>query len=727
MTRLRYSAVGLAAALACHAASAQQAPASPTETTLPSVTIRASTEQANWQKMRSAESRVKPIGAEAESTTLDISSSQHSSVVDADELNRINALNTLDVLERMPGVTANRTGGLDGTIVVRGQDSNGFRVPMFIDGDRFRGRPSFQFMMISPAELEQVELIRGPASVRYGSDGLSGLVNFVTKKPKGTLGDSFSFQGGEADLSYRSNGNGLQSNLSLEAAGNQFDLRVYASGRNADEYKTPAGTVLNSYYQTASGGLALGYMPNANERYELSYRYGEIRDGGSSATTTANNFTRRAPLSIHQLRLGYEGVFTEGLFKRINASLYGNAFESMLDTHVYTNNGNNLRKTSNNVRGPNIVGGSVAFELPTTASGLDTSFGFEFAHDHWLGSKSRTQTTNYASGAKTDTGLQRNGRAMTQTNLGAFALTEWKLSPQWKLTAGARYDYYNTDTEIAFLANESLRPLYEAARNSKTGALTGSIGSSYFATETLELTGSYGTGFHMPWHSEMFSSGWNGSSYTIPNPELKPEYSTTAELGARLHLSKAYVDFSAYRSMYRNYMETAQSSYLGLPASQTQNVGQALTEGFEASGRWQLNEQLNLHGSLAYVRGSNRLSGEALQGLAPWSGSLGAQYVGRGDVWAITGELQFAKGQSRHAKSEYPAAGYGVVNLYSQVQLDKLGWGSKNTQLALGITNLFDKQYRSASTSSNVNYPESMLNPLLSPGRSINVTLRTKF
>ena len=720
MASLYYSALGLAAALACYAAAA-----SAPELSLPSVTVHGATLEANWQKLRNTESRVRPMGAEQETTTLDTSTSQHTSVVDADELNRINAMNTLDVLERMPGVTANRAGGLDGTIVVRGQDSSGFRVPMFIDGDRFRGRPSFQFMMISPSELEQVELIRGPASVRYGSDGLSGLVNFVTKKPKGTMGDTFTFQGGEADLTYRSNGDGLQSNLSLEAAGNHFDLRVYASGRSSGKYDTPAGQVLNSDYKAASSGIALGYMPNANERYELSYRYGEIRDGGSSATTTVNNWGRRSPLSIHQLRLGYEGMFSDGPYKRVTASLYGNAFDSMLDTNTVT--ASTFKKTTSNVRGPNIIGGSMAFELPTTASNVDTSFGFEFAHDHWLGTKSRTQTTHLATGSITDTGFARNGREMTQSNIGSFVLSEWKVTPQWKLTGGARYDYYNTDTEVGYLASEDLRPLYEAARNSKTKALTGSIGTSYFATDKVELTGSYGTGFHMPWHSQMFNSGWNGSSYTIPNPKLKPEYSTTAELGMRLHLNTAYVDISAYRSMYRNYMETVQSTYLSMPASQTQNVGKARTEGLEVSGKWQLNDYLNLHGNVAYVRGTNRLTGQPLAGLAPWVGSLGAQYVGAGNVWSVNGEVQFSKGQSRYAKTEYPTAGYGVVNLFTLVQLDKLGIGSKNTQLALGVTNLFNKQYRSASTSSNVNYPESMLNPLIAPGRSVNVTLRTKF
>ncbi len=729
MPRFPYTAIGVAAAWACAGSFAQTSNADGSaDVTLPTVKVQADSAKPNWQKMREKESRVRAKGAAADEATLDTSSSQHITVIDADELNQINALNTLDVLERVPGITVNRTGALDGTIVLRGQNSSGFRVPMFIDGDRFRGRPSFQFMMISPSELEQVEVIRGPASVRYGSDGLSGLVNFVSKKPKGTLDEQFRFQGGEADMTYRSNGNGLQSSVSVEGAGAGFDVRAYAMGRHSDNYDTPAGEVANSRYTTSGGGLALGYMPSANQRYELSYRYGNIRDGASNATTTDNNTSRRIPLTIHQVRLGYEGTFDDGPFRRIDASLYGNAFESMLETNTYTPSTSTRKRTVSNVRGPNIVGGRISFELPDNPYQLNTSFGVDFAHDHWLGTKALTETTNTATGASTSTGFVRNGREMTQSNVGAFVLSEWAATQRLKLTAGARYDYYLTDTEIAFLGSEDLRPLFEAARNTKTSALTGSIGSSYFVNDVVELTGSYGTGFHMPWHSEMFSSGWNGSSYTIPNPELKPEYSTTAELGTRLHLNQAYIDFTAYRSMYRNFMETVQSTYLGLPATQTRNVGKARVQGFEASAKWQANRHWNLHGSLAYVRGTNRLTDKPLAGLAPWSGSLGAQYVSPGDVWSLGGEVQFAKGQSRYnAKTEYPAGGYGVVNLYSQIQLDRLGWGSKNTQLALGVTNLFDKQYRSASTSSNMSYPQSLLNPLTAPGRSVNVTLRTKF
>ncbi|RZS31910.1 TonB-dependent receptor [Corticibacter populi] len=724
MRKTTWAAVTAVAALACLAT-----PALAQVRTLDAVNVYAGSEQPNWQKLRSSESRVRARGGSPEEVTLETTSSQHVSVITEDELNMVNAMNTLDVMERLPGVTVTRTGSLDGTIVLRGQNSSNFRVPMFINGDRFRGRPAFQFMMISPTELERVEVIRGPASIRYGSDGLSGLVNFVTKKPKGTLGERFTLQGGQLDVTYRSNGNGLQGNVSVEAAGNNVDFRAYAMARQSQKYDTPAGEIRNSDYKTAGAGFAAGWMPNANERYELSYRYGEIRDGSSNATTTENNWGRRVPLNIHQGRLGYEGTFEDRWFSRIDASLYLNIFESLLETNTISNNGNTFRRQTNNVRGPNIFGGHLTVETPRDERGLEWAFGLDFANDHWLGGKTRIETQDVATDSWTDNGNPRTGRKFTQFNTGLFALADWELRPGWSINAGSRFDYYLSDTEVAFLESEDLRPLFEAAQDTSTTHWTGSIGTSYFVNETVELTASYGTGFRMPWHSEMFSSGWNGTTYTIPNPNLKPEESITAEVGARLHLPKAFVDFAVFDTRYRNYLGTVQSTYLGQPATQTVNLGKVHTKGLELAGKWQLTGRVNLHGNAAYVRGTNRLTGAPVSGLAPWSGLVGAQYVGGNDAWAVTGEVQFAKGQNRwDPATEYRTGGYGVVNLYAQLQLDRLGFEQlQNTQLVLGVTNLFDKEYRSASTGSTMSRPMSELNPLLSPGRSVNLTLRTRF
>ncbi|WZB77197.1 TonB-dependent receptor [Achromobacter insuavis] len=134
------------------------------------------------------------------------------------------------------------------------------------------------------------------------------------------------------------------------------------------------------------------------------------------------------------------------------------------------------------------------------------------------------------------------------------------------------------------LPSPNLLPAFRAAQDSKQTATTGSLGLSYRATDVVELLGSVGTSFRMPWTSEMFSAGYTGTSYTIPNPELKPERGTTVEGGTRLHFDSATVGLTAFRSDYRDFLENATTTYLGLPATQRRNVGKVRIQGWRPIG-----------------------------------------------------------------------------------------------------------------------------------------------
>ena len=77
-----------------------------------------------------------------------------------------------------------RSGGIGGQIYLRGFSSNNMRSPLYIDGDRLHGRNTLQYQYFAPEEIERVEVIRGPASVLYGSDALTGLVNMIMRHPQ---------------------------------------------------------------------------------------------------------------------------------------------------------------------------------------------------------------------------------------------------------------------------------------------------------------------------------------------------------------------------------------------------------------------------------------------------------------------------------------------------------------------------------------------------------------
>ncbi|WP_454690611.1 TonB-dependent receptor [Achromobacter aloeverae] len=669
--------------------------------------------------------RLRAMTVEPPAATIDHAVTQPVTVVERQDIDRTNPLSTLDVLSRVPNVTVNRTGGIAGTIFLRGLNTNDMRVPMFIDGDRFRGRNTLQFMLIAPSEIEQVEVVRGPDSARFGSDGMGGLINFVTKRAHGNLDHPFSITGGEVSTTYQSNGHGVQATTAIEGSGDGFDLRAYATGRRASDYDSANGKVPNSDFRGASGGITLGYMPDARQRIEFSVRSAYVEAGLAGASPPyPQSVSRYAPLKVKQARLAYDGNFEGAAVSRLKASLYVDEFDTTLPTRTTTSS--RVTQSYSHVIGPVATGGSVAATLRPWGD-TQTTVGLDFMHERRPGSESRSKVTTATSVTSTD--YKQTGPDTYQTNVGAFVTTEWKPTSRWTVTAGGRFDWFHSDVKLSPLPSQNLLPAFRAARNQNETATTGSLGLSYQATQVVELLGSVGTSFRMPWTSELFTSSYTGSSYTFPNPNLKPERGVNAEVGTRLHFEDASFGLTMFRSNYRNFIESVTTTYMGLPATQRQNVGRARIQGVETDWRWQLTRQWNVYGNASYLHATNRSTGTPLKSIAPLSGLLGLQYMGPGQAYALSGEMQWAKGQTRYdASSEYPSAGFGVVNLYAQFQLDRLGLPQlRNTQVVLGVNNVFDRAYRTAATSSNVAYAMTDLNPLLEPGRSVSLTLRTRF
>ena len=111
-----------------------------------------------------------PLGpAPAEAKSLK-QITQTISVVDRQQIELTNPTGLLEILAQAPGVAIARAGGIGGQIYLRGFSSNTMRSPLYVDGDRLHGRNTLQLNYFAPEEIEQVEVIRGPASVLYGSD-----------------------------------------------------------------------------------------------------------------------------------------------------------------------------------------------------------------------------------------------------------------------------------------------------------------------------------------------------------------------------------------------------------------------------------------------------------------------------------------------------------------------------------------------------------------------------
>ena len=104
-------------------------------------------------------------------------------VVTNQEIQESSARNVGELLEDIPGVMVNNAGsqGLK-RVSIRGEDT--FRTLTLIDGQKISEQKSMSgaSILIDPSSIERIEVIKGPASVLYGSDALGGVVNIITKK-----------------------------------------------------------------------------------------------------------------------------------------------------------------------------------------------------------------------------------------------------------------------------------------------------------------------------------------------------------------------------------------------------------------------------------------------------------------------------------------------------------------------------------------------------------------
>ncbi|MGH8487195.1 MAG: TonB-dependent receptor domain-containing protein, partial [Pseudomonas sp.] len=267
----------------------------------------------------------------------------------------------------------------------------------------------------------------------------------------------------------------------------------------------------------------------------------------------------------------------------------------------------------------------------------------------------------------------------TSESLGLFVQDNIEIG-RWTLLPGLRYDYYRQTPHVT---DEFLNGLPSETDPSRItdDHLSPKFAVTYQLTEHESVYGQYAAGFRAPSPVNMYGEFSNPQVgyQQIGNPDLKPETSDSYEIGLRGRYDLGSFGVALFYNKYKDFIATdtvPDPDGNGLLTFQPRNLGKVTIRGAEAKGDIKLDAFLPVGtralGSIAYARGKDEETGQALNSVDPLKAVLGLGYDAPSGIYGgqLTWTLVQAKDRVDHTgdadlliNRQFETPGYGVVDL----------------------------------------------------------------
>jgi iron complex outermembrane receptor protein len=459
----------------------------------------------------------------------------------------------MEGLATIPGVSQVSTGTSIGKPVIRGLSGN--RVLVYSQGVRLENQ---QFgeehgLGLNDAGIESVEVIKGPASLLYGSDAIGGVLYFNPEKFAAPHSVNANFI-----QKVFSNTNGINSNLGVKTSGDKWKFLARGSYSSHADYKIPTGNrVTNTRFNESDFKTAIGYLTT---KFITTFRYNFNKlDIGIPETGIAEQ------TSTKQTEFPKQAVFAN-IISLNNIIFFNN---SKLDADLGFISNDRSEFVNSNVANLHMklttFNYNVKYYLPKIGK-IETIFGTQGMHQ-----------TNKNSGQEF---LIPDA---TTTDFGVFGTAnyEWKKNV---IQAGLRLDNRNiTTTEHGTNGDEG----YFAAIDRKFQSFNSSLGLKSSLKENIILRLNLATGFRAPNLAELTSNGVHQGSnrYEIGNADLQNEQNFQTDLNLEYRIPH----FELFLNGFYNYI----NNYIFIAPNGTQ------INGFDAFNYTQANA--NLYGGEAGI------------------------------------------------------------------------------------------------------------------------------
>ncbi|WP_165185491.1 TonB-dependent hemoglobin/transferrin/lactoferrin family receptor [Caulobacter soli] len=540
-----------------------------------------------------------------------------------------------DLVRFEPGVSVRRaparftaagaSTGRDGNsgFNIRGLEGN--RVLIMVDGVRVPDGYAFGAQNMGRGDyvdldtLKSVEIVRGPASALYGSDGLAGSVNYFTKDPSDLLtgGKSFALRG---RVGYASADESWTESLTAAGQSGNWEGMVAYTRRDGEGQKT-AGTndsantdrtTANPEDDQSNAVLArVVYTLNDQNRFRLTYDHLD-----SDTSWTVLSAIAKPPLASTSVlgltafdkmkrdRVSFDHRYTggQGLIQSAQTTLY---YQNST-TRQYSAEDRNtaVDRTRDATFDNEVWGAALELHSDATIGGVTNKF-------VWGGDASITRQEGVRDGTVPPAGETFPTRAFPTTDYtlaGAYAQDEVAVGPVTFYPA-VRFDYYKLEPkkDALFTAN--------VPASQSDSHVSPKLGVVWKATDLVTVFANAAAGFKAPSPSQVNNGFANlVSNYmSVSNPDLKPETSETFELGFRLNRPTWNASVTGFTGKYDDFIEQVQVRGAFTPTNpavyQYINQSKAEISGAEARFVTELGHGFTLQGAASYARGNSENNG----------------------------------------------------------------------------------------------------------------------
>jgi len=624
------------------------------------------------------------------------------SILGPDRLRREQGVSLAHTIEGLPGVRNVATGEQVGKPMIRGL--SGPRVSVLE-----RGIPLREFSWsgedgpsIDARTADRVEVLRGPASVLYGSDALSGVVNVIPPPLPDPHAAGPDFSGG-VEVYGASNNRETGGSVDLAGTTGSIAMSALVVGRRAEEIHTPEGEIPNTGFEALNGQLAVGSRGTWGS-LDLRYsRYGgefKLREAGSAegdVSMRERAIEEGGPVrKLSDDRIQAHGNFPLGDFRLETKAQWQRHWLEELEEEGAAGEG----------AGPEIP----AFELLLGSYSLDVLLHHAFAENQ-SGTWGASATHLDYDSREGEEPIIPDARIW---QVAAFAHERWQFG-RLLASIGGRIDSHSLDVD----PNERISV---AGGTRDFTSFTASAGASYRLTDPLSVSANVGRAWRQPTLFELYAEGprIGEARFEIGDANLNAETSLAFDVGLRWAADRVEAEAHGFLNRVNDfiYLDPTGEIEEGFEVFRHRQADAELL-GAELGVRLRPWGPLGVTGGFDYVRGTNRDLDEPLPLMPPARFTIGAELAGAfigEEQGRVALETEIYAEQTRLTEFDTPTDSYALLHLEAGT---RFRLGGRPFDVQLRIRNLLDTEYR--------DFLSRYKNFALDPGRDLQLRLRTEF